>query len=109
MIKFSRRTIAATTLAGVMLLAPGLASAATIEVTIQGFSFSPASVTAAVGDTIVFHNRDGAPHTATASDGSVDTGRINPGASGQFDIVNAGTIDYRCLFHPSMTGQISAQ
>ena len=55
-------------IAGAVLLGViGSASAAeTIKVTIKGFKFSPAAVTAHVGDTIVWTNEDPMAHTATA-------------------------------------------
>lgn len=84
------------------------ARAATHNVTIQGFAFSPASLTVAKGDTVVFTNQDGAPHTATASDGTFDTGRLNRGQSAEVTISSAGTFAYVCAFHGGMKGTITA-
>jgi len=93
-------------IAGAVLLS-GLAAtgarAATWQVTIQGFAFSPAAFQLKAGDTIVFVNADSAPHTATAQDGAFDTGRIDPGQSAQVTIPK-GTHPYICQFHPMMKG-----
>lgn len=100
-----RQLLASTFLVPLMVAAP--AQAATYQVTIQGFAFTPASFQVAAGDTIVFVNADNAPHTATAEDGSFDTGRIDPGASVQVTIPS-GSHAYSCRFHPGMKGVATA-
>ncbi|WP_370251651.1 cupredoxin domain-containing protein [Nioella sp.] len=84
------------------------ARAATHSVTIEGFAFSPADLTVAVGDTITFTNMDGAPHTATADDGSFDTGRLNRSQSGEITITAAGSFPSKCACRPNMRGTIPA-
>ncbi len=76
-------------------------------VTIEGFAFSPATLDVAVGDTISFTNADSAPHTATALDGSFDTGRLNRNESGEITVTAAGSFEYKCNFHPAMRGTIN--
>jgi LPXTG-motif cell wall-anchored protein len=70
------------------------------------FFFSSASVTIAVGDTVTWHNSGQAPHTATANDGSFDTGTINSGGSGSHTFNSAGTFSYICTIHPNMHGTV---
>jgi len=48
-----------------------------------------------------------ANHTATASDGSFDTGTIAPGGSGSVTFNTPGTYSYFCAIHPDMTGTIT--
>lgn len=84
------------------------AMAATHQVEIKGFAFVPASLQVAVGDTVEFTNKDGAPHTASATDGSFETGTIKRGQTGQVTIGAAGTHAYKCKFHPNMQGTITA-
>ncbi len=91
-----------------LVLVAGKSHAATHQVSIEGFAFSPADLSVAVGDTVVFTNADGAPHTATAEDGSFDTGRLNRTQSGEITITAAGSHAYRCAFHPNMRGTITA-
>ncbi len=83
--------------------------AAEHAVRIVGFKFEPANISVAVGDTITFTNEDGAPHTATATDGSFDTGRLDKGQSATVTINKAGELPYICDLHPMMKGQVTAQ
>ena len=85
------------------------AFAADHAVDIQGMKFSAPALEVAVGDTVTFTNRDGAPHTATARDGSFDTGRLSQGQSASVTISAAGTFDYFCAVHPSMKASITAR
>src|SRR5512134_791702 len=64
----------------------GTALAADRPVAISGFSFSPGSVTVAVGDTVTWTNSDAQAHSSTA-----------------------GTFAYHCDFHPNMTGTVVVQ
>jgi plastocyanin len=81
-------------------------AAASTGVTIKDFKFGPASSSVQVGDTITWTNQDIAPHTATASDGSFNTGTINKGKSGSHTFTKAGTFAYICSIHPSMHGTV---
>jgi plastocyanin len=81
-------------------------TSASASVTMADFFFSPTSVTVAVGDTVTWHNTGQAPHTATADDGSFDTGTINPGSSGSHTFSSAGTFSYICTIHPNMKATV---
>ena len=107
MVKLTRRQVLATSLAVPVLAASG-ARAATYQVTIQGFAFNPAAFKVAAGDTVIFINADGSSHTATARDGAFDTGKIAPGQSVEVTIP-AGSHDFVCSYHPSMTGNATAE
>src|SRR5918993_401141 len=65
------------------------------------YSPNPASVT--TGSTLTWNNIDDTPHTATADDGSFDTGIINGGSSGSILISastgTTSTIQYHCNVH----------
>jgi plastocyanin len=92
------------------VMSPHTADAQTTHaVTIQNFAFSPASLTINVGDTVTWTNMDSATHTATATDGSFDTGNIAQGESGSITFDTAGTFNYICSIHPNMTGTIVVQ
>lgn len=80
--------------------------AGTVQVTVEGFAFSPGSITASVGDVIAFTNKDAASHTATLDDGSCDTGGIAADATGALTFSAAGTYPFHCKIHPDMTGTI---
>lgn len=91
------------------LAGAGSVLAADQPVSISGFSYSPGSVTVTVGDTVTWTNSDAQAHTATADDGSWDTGSISNGASGTVTFSTAGTFPYHCAIHPEMTGTVIVQ
>ena len=91
-----------------LLLLLGLGRAPTTHtVEIRGMAFEPAVLTVAVGDTIVWINRDIVPHTATAS-GRVkwDTGQLVQGQTGRYIAHAPGTARYVCTLHPTMHGKL---
>jgi plastocyanin len=94
---------------GVALVGGGVALAADHAVAISGFAFSPREITVTVGDTITWTNSDAQAHTATADDGSFDTGTIGNNASGSATFTTAGTFPYHSAIHSSMTGTITVQ
>jgi plastocyanin len=82
-------------------------SAADPAVTIADFHFTPPSTTVHVGDTITWTNDGPSSHTATASDGSFDTGTLSKGQSGSHTFTKPGTFAYVCSIHPFMHGTIT--
>jgi plastocyanin len=86
--------------------APKARAAGSQTVPIKGFAFKPATVTVNVGDTVTWTNQDSASHTATASDGSFDTGNLSKGASGSHKFSQAGSFAYICSIHPNMKGTV---
>jgi plastocyanin len=95
--------IAGVVLAAGLIAAPVLA--ANRSVTIAGFAFSPATVTVSVGDRVTWRNDDDTTHTAT-SGSAWSTGDIAPGSSKSITFTRAGTYDYICAIHPTMTGRV---
>ena len=93
-----------------MLAVAGPALAATKDVSIAGFAFSPADLTIANGVSVTWTNADGVAHTVTADDGSFDSGTIGSGG-GTFSHTfgAAGSFAYHCEIHRSMTGTIVVQ
>jgi plastocyanin len=82
------------------------AQAETIQITIQNLVNTPAEVSAKVGDTIEWINKDILAHTATARNGDWDV-MIGPNKTAQVVLKKAGAVDYYCKFHPNMTGRLS--
>ena len=76
------------------------------HVDIKSFRFDPKVVTVRPGDTIVWHNHDIAPHTATALDGSWDTGKLERGETHSMPVGKAMSGEFFCRFHPAMKGRI---
>lgn len=81
------------------------AQAKSIRVLIDNLVFSPASVSARVGDTIEWTNRDAVAHTATAA-GAWDI-QIAAGKSARLAVRKPGSFNYFCRFHPNMTGRVT--
>src|SRR6187200_3250030 len=77
------------------------AAAATLQVTMENMVISPANVSARVGDTVEWINRDILVHTATARNGDFDVS-MPPKKTVTSVLKKAGTIDYYCRFHPNM-------
>jgi plastocyanin len=71
---------------------------------VQHYQPNPARV--APSSQVIWDNKDSIPHTATALDGSFDTGTIQPGASGSATVPARGTIPYHCTIHPWMTATL---
>jgi plastocyanin len=76
------------------------------SVRIEDFSFGPASVTVGVGESVTWRNDGPSEHTATATDGSFDTGLLSPGESGRATFDEAGSFSYLCTPHPFMKGTV---
>ena len=74
-------------------------------ITIDGFAFDGVTEVA-VGTTVVVTNADTTQHTWSAVEGAFDSGALAPGDTFEFTFTEAGTFDYQCNFHPSMTGTI---
>lgn len=71
-------------------------------------NFSPATITVIIGqnNTVTFANKDQAPHTVTADDGSFNSGNLNPGESWTYTFNTPGTFHYHCTYHSWMTGTV---
>jgi hypothetical protein len=74
--------------------------------TISDFKFTPASLTIHVGDTITWVNNGPSEHSATANNGSFNTGLLKKGASASHTFTTAGTFTYFCSVHPFMHGTV---
>jgi LPXTG-motif cell wall-anchored protein len=85
---------------------PAAKAAANGSVTIVDFEFQPGSVTIDQGDTVTWTNNGPTSHSATAPDGSFDTGIFPAGQSRSHTFDEAGTFSYVCTPHPNMHGTI---
>ena len=97
-----------------MVFAPARAS--TVSVSIKsggGNEFHPQIIRVQVGDTVTWSNDDrtlfqtpNTRHTATANDGSFDSGKLKEGDSYTFTFTKAGYIPYQCTVQAGMTGAV---
>ena len=78
----------------------------THAIQVVDFAFAPAGLTVTVGDTVMWTNMDAIAHTTTSTTGAFDSGTLDQGESFSLTFTSAGTFDYLCTPHPSMTGRI---
>jgi plastocyanin len=86
--------------------APSGEAAKSEKVKIVEFTYQPDPVVVQVNGKVIWQNEDAAPHTATADDGSFDTGTIDKGKLGSAIFKEAGTFTYFCEIHPTMHGTV---
>jgi plastocyanin len=86
--------------------APSGEAAQAEKVKIVEFTYQPDPVTIQEGGKVIWQNEDAAPHTATADDGSFDTGTIEQGKIGSETFKEAGTYPYFCEIHPDMRATV---
>ncbi|RXH37004.1 amicyanin [Bradyrhizobium nanningense] len=84
------------------------AHAATIEITMENLVISPAEISAKVGDTVNWVNKDVFAHTATAKNGDFDV-TLPPKKSATSVLKKAGTVEYYCRYHPNMKATLKIE
>ena len=86
---------------------PSAAAAGPAAVTIADFTFGPGDLAVPAGTTVTWTNDDPFPHTLVATDGSFTSPELAAGDRFEFTFEAAGTYDYACGIHPSMTGTVT--
>ena len=76
------------------------------DIEIKRFEFDPSILEVRPGDQIRWTNQDISPHTATAEDGSWDTGELLKGQSATVNVAENMSTAYICAFHPNMRAQL---
>ena len=76
------------------------------KVSIQGFAFSPSSISVPVGTTVTWTNKDSVTHTVTSDTGAFASGNLAPGKTFSFTFNQAGTFAYHCNIHTYMHGTV---
>ena len=107
---FALALVALAAIAPVVALAiPAPARAALHAVGVLDGSFSPATLTITVGDSVTWTNEDDSPHTVTATDGVFDSGNLDAGGAFTFTFTEPGTYAYVCNYHDEMRATIVVQ
>ncbi len=75
-------------------------------ISIDNFTFAPATVTIPVGTAVTWTNRDDIPHSIVASDKAFRSQALDTDDGYSFTFARAGTFDYFCGLHPYMTGKV---
>jgi plastocyanin len=84
-------------------------SAANAEVKIDNFSFGPETLTAPVGATVTWTNKDDIPHTTVSTDGAFKSKVMDTDEKFSYTFTKPGTYSYFCSVHPKMTGKVVVQ
>ncbi|GGU47289.1 cupredoxin domain-containing protein [Streptomyces violascens] len=84
------------------------APAATAQVAIANFAFSPATLNISRGTTVTWTNQDSDPHTVTSTDsgGPLNSPMLSQSDTYSFTFNSAGTFSYICTVHPAMQGTV---
>ncbi len=78
----------------------------TRDVTIDNFSFSPATTSVPVGTTVTWTNRDDIPHTVVSTEQKFKSHPLDTDDRFSYRFDAAGSYKYFCSIHPKMTGQV---
>lgn len=70
------------------------------------WKYAPPDITVKVGTTVAWTNQGKQPHTASANDGSFDSGTMTSGGKWEYRFTSPGEFAYLCTFHPQMTGVV---
>jgi len=115
--KYKRFLFVFAVLVGTQLSAQGQASPAAtpdakatpVEVKIDNFSFSPATITIPVGTTVRWTNRDDIPHTVVNDKETFKSKTLDTDEQFSYTFTKPGTYEYFCSIHPKMTGKVLVQ
>ena len=87
-------------------LAADQPSLPTSAVTIDNFSFSPASITVPAGTTLTWTNHDDIPHTVVSDDQKFKSKALDTDDKFSFTFTEPGTYSYFCSIHPKMVAKV---
>lgn len=106
-----RRALLATMLATPLALPSLPAMAADAKVTIDNFTFSPATITVPAGTRVVWTNQDDIPHTVVSADDPkvMKSKPLDTDDSFAFTFTRPGIYRYFCSLHPHMEGSVIVQ
>ena len=81
---------------------------AALAVHIDNFVFEPAQLTAKVGQTVTWTNRDDIPHTVVCA-GKFRSKTLDTDDTFSFTFAAPGDYKYFCSLHPHMTGTVKVE
>jgi plastocyanin len=80
------------------------------QVTIDNFSFTPATLTIPAGTVVTWVNHDDIPHTVVSDDKTTFKSRaLDTDDKFSFTFAKPGTYSYFCSIHPKMTAKVIVQ
>ncbi|GAB4442596.1 MAG: hypothetical protein OHK0015_41400 [Chloroflexi bacterium OHK40] len=75
-----------------------------MTVAMVDFAFEPIEIRIKAGTTVLFPNNGQKQHSATAVDGSFDTGLYGPGETRSLTFDTPGSFRYYCVLHAPADG-----
>ena len=76
-------------------------------ISIDNFSFTPATLTVKAGTTVTWTNKDDIPHGIASSNNAFKkSGALDTDDGYSFTFTTPGTYQYFCYLHPHMVGSI---
>ncbi|WP_206785574.1 plastocyanin/azurin family copper-binding protein [Amycolatopsis sp. MtRt-6] len=87
----------------------GPATAATQQVMMQDYAYSPTALTVRVGDTVTWMQHDQAPHDVVTTSAPVAfrSPQLSAGQSWSYTFRQPGTYQYYCSVHPDMRASVT--
>src|SRR5579859_2858103 len=76
------------------------------QLSIDNFTFIPATLTVPAGATVTWTNHDDVPHTVTATDKHFTSQALDTDDQFSYRFTTPGTYNYYCTIHPKMQGTI---
>jgi plastocyanin len=90
--------------------APAARDRGASAVAIDNFSFSPQTLTVAIGTKVTWINHDDVPHTVVSIDKkTIVSPALDTDEKFSYTFAAPGTNDYYCSVHPHMKGRIIVQ
>jgi len=81
-----------------------------LQVTIDNFSFAPATLTVPAGTEVTWVNHDDIPHTVVSEDKATFKSRaLDTDEKFSFTFAKPGTYTYFCSIHPKMMAKVVVQ
>ena len=86
---------------------PSRAEGPASAISIDNFSFTPATLTVKAGTTVTWTNKDDIPHGIASSNNAFKkSGALDTDDGYSFTFTTPGTYQYFCYLHPHMVGSI---
>jgi plastocyanin len=77
------------------------------NVNLAGYTPTDITVVIGINNTVKWTNNDNMAHTVTATDGSFDSGNLNPSATYVHTFTQVGVYHYTCTYHSWMHGTVT--
>jgi amicyanin len=96
----------ALTAVAIIALAPAIAAAEPVQVSIADMAYGPDAITIHAGDSVVWTNNEVMPHTVTFKDHSPSSRLMQRGQTFTRVFDQPGTYEYFCAIHPKMVARV---